>query len=109
MRKVAAYAFKTPYSLETIQGKLKANTSWTWHQRLNDTYGEYLMARPLKDYARLRIFPRATNCYILDALYESETSTGEKEKEWSNLTDAIRGQVLSVIAATEVVEREPFD
>jgi len=107
MRKATAYRFKSDFNLEAIHGKVEAKTGWPWYQRVNDTYGEYLMTRiPEKDYARLRIFPQVKGHFILDAVCESESSF---DYQWSMLQNTIQHTVLLAVDASEIAEVDTFD
>jgi hypothetical protein len=106
-RKAFGYSFVTTTDIRTMGDKLNANTRWTWSLRVNDTYGDYLVARPIQgqDYARVRLFRLESGRHHLDVLCVGTPATSGA---WETLDKEIN-DMLRQIGAWDIKEAGHFD
>lgn len=104
----AAFSFSCPFDLDTIWSKLKAFGSFEWTGHDSDTYGIYIVGRPISsDWpAKIRLYGDNAPSYLLEFAYNYwEFEEGKKPDQ---VIIFVKDQLLPAIGATDVKEASAF-
>ncbi len=105
-KRVDAYSFRSPLSLEEMMAKLNELGPWTWDTRDNDRFGEYIWAGVLRDggdFGRVKIFVEPDQ-YAVDIVIESAT-----HEKLDAVYDTLFAHLLPGIGATDLADTEHYE
>lgn len=104
MKRVRAYAFKSPMTLPEIRARLDEAGPWRWIERESDRFGDYISARALADpdHGMVKIFIEGDR-FAVDLVLDAEP------QKLDAVYDTLFAHLLPRIDASEITETEHYE
>jgi hypothetical protein len=98
-------------TLEQMLERLRKLGRWTWRERDNDRWGNYMSASPVADAKRAQvkilIDPDDLDWFAVNVLFESDRPTTPEDLR--NLRDVLFTRILPAIDAAQLTETEDYE
>lgn len=108
MTEAYAYIFKSDLSLPQVLSRLQEISPWSWIDRENDRWGDYISAGALPDpdYGIVKIIEDEGR-YVINVVLESERADGASS--FAEVRDAIFKHLLPALGAREIATTDLYE